>query len=103
MLLGFINHYLPHVSSIAFSHLPKSRHLLLVGKWGGKVMAVQVPGEKEARMTEKSEKYPPVGGEMLKPQLLSTGNWLPSLAKVIKLWTLDQVLHKHLFAYLIYM
>ena len=39
---------------------------------------------------------------MLKPQLLSTGNWLPSLAKVIKLWTLDQVLHKHLFAYLIY-
>ena len=31
----------------------------------------------------------PVGGEVLQPQLLPTGHWLPSLAQIIKLWTLS--------------
>ena len=37
----------------------------------------------------------PVGGEVLQPQLLATGHWLPPLAQVIKLWTLNQYLMKY--------
>ena len=49
------NHYLPHITGVPFSHLAKSRNLLLVGEWGGEVVAVQIPAIGEGGSGKKME------------------------------------------------